>query len=530
MNTENGDSSVQGLLKSLCQNNGWSYAVLWCFDHRNSSMLTMRDAYNEEQMSILIDNMLLQVHILGTGIVGQTVSSMKNRWMFSDDDDCIEQNSIFINNQDVLQIQNDRDDIHCQFSCGIKTIALIPLEMQGVVQFGSTQKIYETQEFVSQTKQILMANETTNIAAGAGFNVLEKTLSNNSSSNSDIFDEVFTSLISSTKEDFSDFFSFGSDLQLPGSFHPETDPFLHSVSSSNLFDLLPSSAVPFINQEHSEQMTSFYSVPNEGFSNKSIDLFDGLMPLNNENCLDFGDNLGFLSNESMNSIFRETEQDLVSSSVISNYIPNRTVNCISPPKKSKEEPLRNIKKRAKPGTRPKPKDRVQIRERIAELRKLVPNSAKTSIDSLLAQTVKHVLFLEGITKHAETMKRANEQKDRQSMTEPICVKDLNSPGQMMIEIHFEETDCFADIVEIINGFDLTILKGNMQTKGNKLRACFVVEAEANRHITKQHIYVSLLRFLDQKASSNMNVADDRFSYNWHQTVGSYHFNLAEALF
>ncbi|XP_047340256.1 transcription factor bHLH155-like [Impatiens glandulifera] len=54
--------------------------------------------------------------------------------------------------------------------------------------------------------------------------------------------------------------------------------------------------------------------------------------------------------------------------------------------------LRSVKKRDKQkGTRQK------LRERIAELRKLIPNGGKMSIDSLLVQTVEHMLLLEGVT-------------------------------------------------------------------------------------------------------------------------------------
>ncbi|KAL6977112.1 hypothetical protein U1Q18_025907 [Sarracenia purpurea var. burkii] len=49
--------------------------------------------------------------------------------------------------------------------------------------------------------------------------------------------------------------------------------------------------------------------------------------------------------------------------------------------------------RARPESRPKPKDQQQIQDRIVELRKLIPNSVRMSIDSLLARTIKHMLFL-----------------------------------------------------------------------------------------------------------------------------------------
>jgi L-alanine-DL-glutamate epimerase-like enolase superfamily enzyme len=48
----------------------------------------------------------------------------------------------------------------------------------------------------------------------------------------------------------------------------------------------------------------------------------------------------------------------------------------------KPEGEKVVKKRARPGesTRPRPKDRQQIQERVKELREIVPNSAKVRID------------------------------------------------------------------------------------------------------------------------------------------------------
>ena len=43
----------------------------------------------------------------------------------------------------------------------------------------------------------------------------------------------------------------------------------------------------------------------------------------------------------------------------------------------------------------------------------------------------------------------------------------------------EEKGFFLEIVDIIQGFGLTILKGVMEVRENKIWACFVVEAEVN---------------------------------------------------
>ena len=111
------------------------------------------------------------------------------------------------------------------------------------------------------------------------------------------------------------------------------------------------------------------------------------------------------------------------------------------------EPAKNSKRRARPGesSRPRPRDRQLIQDRIKELRELVPNGAKVtsenpfihfsfwmeikysitfllhplkgfllvsqcSIDSLLERTIKHMLFLQGITKHADKLTKCANMK------------------------------------------------------------------------------------------------------------------------
>ncbi|GMP36805.1 hypothetical protein CsSME_00008811 [Camellia sinensis var. sinensis] len=103
----------------------------------------MEDAYYEEHVGVIIDNMLLQVHVLGNGIVGQSAFTNTHRWMFSDA-------VVSIDNHDMIQ---DNSEIHHQFSYGIETVVLISVEPRGVVQFGSTQK------FLSETVKTMLPHE-----------------------------------------------------------------------------------------------------------------------------------------------------------------------------------------------------------------------------------------------------------------------------------------------------------------------------------------------------------------------------------
>ncbi|AQK39367.1 Putative HLH DNA-binding domain superfamily protein [Zea mays] len=177
------------------------------------------------------------------------------------------------------------------------------------------------------------------------------------------------------------------------------------------------------------------------------------------------------------------------------------------------------RKRSRPGENPKPrpKDRQLIQDRIKELRELVPNGAKCSIDALLEKTIKHMVFLQSVTKHADNLKDSNESKilggengplkdyfeggatwafdvGSQSMTCPIIVEDLDRPRQMLVEMLCEDRGIFLEIADFIKGLGLTILRGVMEARKNKIWARFTVEA--NRDVTRMEIFLSLMRLLE----------------------------------
>ncbi|KAE8055085.1 hypothetical protein FH972_011948 [Carpinus fangiana] len=195
-----------------------------------------------------------------------------------------------------------------------------------------------------------------------------------------------------------------------------------------------------------------------------------------------------------------------------------------------EEPAKATRKRARPGesTRPRPKDRQQIQDRIKELRGIIPHGGKCSIDSLLDRTIKYMLFLQSVTKYADELKQSDEPKligqetgvvlkdnsmnggsggttwafevGSQTMVCPIIVEDLNPPGQMLIEMLCEERGFFLEIADVIRGFQLNILKGVMEARDDKIWARFIVEASS--HVTRIDIFLSLVQLLKQTTSGN----------------------------
>ncbi|KAJ0718433.1 putative transcription factor bHLH family [Helianthus annuus] len=156
------------------------------------------------------------------------------------------------------------------------------------------------------------------------------------------------------------------------------------------------------------------------------------------------------------------------------------------------EPAKAGKKRARPGEsgKPRPRDRQLIQDRIKELRQLVPNGSKCSIDSLLERTIKHMLFMQCITKHADKIDKCAEYKLLGSQEQgsswamevgnelklcPIIVENIGTEGQMLVEMVCDEGVNFLEITEAVRSLGLTIIKGAIDAYGGKTWMCFIVE-------------------------------------------------------
>ncbi|KAL7136412.1 hypothetical protein ABFS83_10G028800 [Erythranthe nasuta] len=167
------------------------------------------------------------------------------------------------------------------------------------------------------------------------------------------------------------------------------------------------------------------------------------------------------------------------------------------------------KRRARSGDnqKPRPRDRQLIQDRIKELRELVPNSEKCSIDGLLDKTVKHMLFLRGVTNQADKLRHQvlEEESDEKTIKTaeisnkhengtswavelgseqqlcPIVVKDLDHPGHMLIEMLCTDHGRFLEIADVIHRLQLTILKGVMKKSTDNSWARFIVETSGNFH-------------------------------------------------
>ncbi|KAG7028217.1 Transcription factor LHW, partial [Cucurbita argyrosperma subsp. argyrosperma] len=259
-----------------------------------------------------------------------------------------------------------------------------------------------------------------------------------------------------------------------------------------------------------------------------------------DRCIDVNLTQPLCTVDSFPSTNEAVPKSQVSSWIDDSYSINIGGSILEPSHKS-EEAAKTFKKRARPGesNRPRPKDRQQIQDRIKELRGIIPSGAKCSIDSLLDRTIKYMLFLQSVTKYADKLKETNEPKliDQENgvgisdkctterggggvtwafkmgstpMVCPVIIEDLSSPGQMLIEMLCEEKGFFLEIAEMIRSYGLTILKGVMEVREEKIWAQFVVEVKlnANRSVTRINVFVSLMELLQQANIGGAEIANE----------------------
>ncbi|WJX81891.1 hypothetical protein P8452_64721 [Trifolium repens] len=177
------------------------------------------------------------------------------------------------------------------------------------------------------------------------------------------------------------------------------------------------------------------------------------------------------------------------------------------------------KKRAKVGSNKnsRPRDRQLIMDRMKELRELIPDGGRCSIDNLLERTIKHMMYLRMVTSQAEKLKRFADrevpERKRQKINGshpgrscafdfeseqswPIVIEDLESSGHMLIEMVCDEHGLFLEIAQAIRRLDITILKGTLENRSSTNWACFIVEVPRGFH--RMDILCPLLHLLQLK--------------------------------
>lgn len=132
--------------------------------------------------------------------------------------------------------------------------------------------------------------------------------------------------------------------------------------------------------------------------------------------------------------------------------------------------------------RSRPRDRQLIQDRMKELRELIPNATKCSIDALLDRTITHMLFLQSVSKKAERLqdeignREFRDEANKKLENCPLKVQELEQSGHLLIEMVCKGYDVFFEIAHLFKDLEVGILKGELEYRSDELWASFVIEA------------------------------------------------------
>ncbi|KAL9272245.1 Transcription factor EMB1444-like protein [Drosera capensis] len=562
---------VQQLLRHLCLNSEWNYAVFWKLKHHARMVLTWEDAYYNnhakhdaldskclgealeglhdgqfphDPLGLAVAKMSYHVYSFGEGVIGQVAVTGEHQWIFADDQ-----------TPNTCSSFEHGDGWHTQFLAGIKTIVVVAVLPHAVVSLGSLNKISEDRQLVIHIRELFSAFQDfsacnvskveTAPSAGVSFDGENDHLRASSNTPQLINQQKHMDTAKDKHEMQPEFGSLGN----------VTSSFEYKSAGYELHEALGSASLKDCNPwwwelEDSGAGTSSEMPMGADCSMLTSDLgSDHLLEavIGNFCCNDDTVKSGTSLSTSSDSLLTtektpaaSTTSDIVASAFYSADCLNsesfsfRSMDANSSlnPAAWKDHLMRPIestkayKKRAKPGesNRPRPRDRQLIQDRIKELRELVPNGSKCSIDSLLERTIKHMLFLHGVTKHADKLtNNANSRVCKKEVGVPGCssyeqgsswvvevggemkvgpivVENLNVGGQLLIEMLCEDCDHFLEIAEAMRSSGLNILKGSTDNHGDKTWMHFIVEAQNNRSLHRMDVLWSLVQILQAKAA------------------------------
>lgn len=588
-----GGVKLHQLLKNLCVNTDWKYAVFWKLKHQAQMTLTWEDAYydyeeendrlgsnnwfnktndclkdewyEEDLLGLAIAKMSYSVYSIGQGIVGRVAATDKHVWISGHQ---------LINSS--CSLDEHFDGWKTQFTAGIRTIVAVAVVPYGVVQLGSLNTIAEDLKLVNHIREVIFDLQTslmastdcspcvTDLSTNSGsvrfheyVNNQDKSMEKNrvnkrtkveAVNNHQEYEYPISDIVQSVpcNDQNQDLFmpSFSNGQMLNNSETETNSPFKFPTGCELYEALGPA----FYKQKNSfdwETVTSdtltVDKMPEETTSSSLLTQRSG-----SENlleavvasvcCSDSEDkwSMSFGQQIKTRMQLQQPPSDLQTSGSTC-YSFERSLQGFSSASVSRcseqlerpREPVKVGKKRAKPGEsgRPRPRDRQLIQDRIKELRQLVPNASKCSIDSLLEKTIKHMLFMQCITKHADKIDKCAELKllgketgvQRPSSHEqgsswvmevgnqvkvcPIIVENIGTDGQMLVEMVCDECVHFLEISEAIRSLGLTILKGATDAYGDKTWMCFTVEGENNRSMHRMDILWALVQILESKTKT-----------------------------
>ncbi|CAH1439814.1 unnamed protein product [Lactuca virosa] len=576
-----GTTPLRRFLQSLCNNSCWNYAVFWRLQQQSQILLMWEDGYfdtmkvQDSMEDLFAETMFRNIeetsshntyngssggdavetavaymstfqYALGEGVVGDVAYTGNSHWIYAN-----------------TPVPEHPDEWLFQFAAGVKTILLLPVTPHGVLQLGSLQHLPEDaqmsnyikneffthQDFMSYSdtfstnQQFPFPSQSSSSFMMQSFNEFPSFMENNNKSSDEVNWSNHNGPIIS---DVGPFLSFPKECELhkalgPAFMGPTDDSFqnlsIGDDSKSESKSKSKTNGMVFYNENVESllgNMNPCIQTSGESSLSNSFGQFTSLTKRKNinenENGGFEGESSVFINDHLVPGVLSRvtSHNDSCSPSAISYEGVGDVVKEEEEQKSKGAKPSIANKKRGKPGSKQKarPRDRQLIQDRLKDLRELVPDGAKCSIDGLLDRTVKHMLFLKSVGDRASKLRQCVQPEGEGSIQTnditseekggkngaswafelggdlkvcPIIVEDLQYPGHMIIEMICDESSRFLEIAEVIHGLDLTILNGGTQRRSDNTWARYIVEAPRGFH--RLDIFWPLMKLLQQQQHS-----------------------------
>lgn len=239
-----------------------------------------------------------------------------------------------------------------------QTIAILPLQPLGVVQFGSHQQILENLDFVGKVKDMIQNPDFLSelLTCGDFFpdstDLMQTGISHEDEALALLERQLLQAIESPAENSDHDLFS-GMDFDLTNTTANCSNP-----TSSTLLDCIPELDMGFLEKDFFTDCFNLQKLVNSSSTVAN--------PTTSANTV----------NSSYNSCSSACATNRSTSTAAPAATPSTTASRSKKPLEDRRDVL--ARKKVKPGesTRPRPKDRQLIQDRVKELREIVPNGSK----------------------------------------------------------------------------------------------------------------------------------------------------------
>ncbi|CAI5486935.1 unnamed protein product [Closterium sp. Naga37s-1] len=173
----------------------------------------------------------------------------------------------------------------------------------------------------------------------------------------------------------------------------------------------------------------------------------------------------------------------------------------------KEEKKGTKKRGREEKPKQRPRDRQLIQDRVKDLRGIVPNSERLSIDGLLERTIQHLVFLREFSALRADIDKGQAMLAEKSFDEcisesPVSVHQL-SPTLVQIKVEWIGSTVPIDLADGLRQIGLVVRKSSVKSSGGRVKAHII--AECKQPVERMDIMWHVLQHLKDRLPDMANV-------------------------